>query len=47
MCFPGQKKMTIKLMHVFSAARAVVIKIGPQNTSATKINHNNHPFPTS
>ena len=30
-------------MHAFSAAHAVVTKIGSQ-TSATKINHHNHPI---
>ena len=41
------EKMTMKLMHVFSATHTVVIKIGSQSISATKINHHNHPFPIS
>ena len=45
--FSWQKKMTMKLMHVFSATHTVVIKIGSQSISATKINHHNHPFPIS
>jgi len=41
--------MTMKLMRVFSTAHMllVVVKIGPQSTSATKISHHNHPFPAS
>jgi len=35
-CFPGQKEITMKLRHV--SAHTVVIKIGPQSTSATKLN---------
>jgi len=38
------EKITMKLcMHAFSAAHAVVTKIGSQ-TSATKIKHHNHPI---